>query len=279
MPRPAYFEHLSLYDRFSLPIQRQIITWLGLTPNMHTLDAGCGAGGFSLLMAEAGCQVSALDASQEALDEAIQLFSHTAFTANFQQGSVLQLPYENAQFDLVWCSFVIHHVEDEIAAVREIRRVLKPGGKLALREGGLPLRFLPFDIEIGESGLQDRLRVADNRWFVAMRQATMPDWIPYPYGWNRLLRDGGFENVTTRTFLMEYLSPFGEVQNEMLLYTLQRWLGRDEEHNHTLLNDVDRATLKALLQPESGNYILDRDDLHVQIGQSVYIGQKPSTTE
>src|SRR3954452_4071065 len=59
--------------------------------------------------------------------------------------------------DLIWVSGVAHHLPDPAAAVRALADLLQPGGILALREGGLPLRFLP---EHADRGLSARIDAA-----------------------------------------------------------------------------------------------------------------------
>src|SRR6266702_3593717 len=71
--------------------------------------------------------------------------------------------------DLVWASNVTHHVPDQREAIATLVRRLAPGGCLALSEGGLSMRCLPWDVGVGEPGLQDRLVAAQGTWFHRMR--------------------------------------------------------------------------------------------------------------
>jgi ubiquinone/menaquinone biosynthesis C-methylase UbiE len=274
MSNSTYLSALPTYDRFTLPILRQMIDWLALTPGQRALDAGCGEGAFALLMAEAGAQVDALDESQEELDKAVQLLAGTTYAGRvtFHKADIHQLPFDEAAFDLVWCSRVLHHTPDHIKAVRELTRVIKPGGRLAVREGGLPLRILPFDVSVGEPGLQDRIQVANNRWFAAMQQATLGK-SPFPYGWTRLLREAGLERVTARTFVLDAFPPFEPEVANWFVHQLRRPLERDEYGE--FLSADDQYTVKLLTEPDSPHYIINRDDLHVQMGESIYLGYKP----
>lgn len=270
----SYLQRLEPYDRFTLPIQRQIIDWLALKSGMRTLDAGCGPGSFALLMAEAGCQVDAVDEDQGEVDKARQLLESTVYAAKviFQQADLHTLPFDDNVFDLVWCSRVIHHVPDYVKAARELRRVLKPGGRLVIREGGLPLRMLPFDVGLGEPGLQDRLRIADSRWFAAMQRDTLGK-MPYPHGWLQLLKEVELEQITARTFVMDELPPFTSDTADLLLRFLKRPIERDEYGQ--FLEPDDLQVVKQLTDPTSPQYFLKRDDIHAQMGDSVYLGYKP----
>jgi SAM-dependent methyltransferase len=270
----SYIQRLEPYDRFTLPIQRQIVDWLAFAPGTRVLDAGCGPGCFALLMAEAGCQVDAVDADQGEVDKARQLLESTPYAAQVtcQQADLHTLPFEDGTFDVVWCSRVIHHVPDYVTAARELRRVLKPGGRLVLREGGLPLRMLPFDLGIGEPGLQDRLRIADSRWFAAMQRDTLGK-LPYPHGWLKVLKEVELEQITARTFVMDELPPFTPDTADLLLRFLKRPIERDEYGQFLSPDDVQ--LVNQLADPASPRYFLKRDDIHAQMGDSVYAGYKP----
>ena len=73
---------------------------------------------------------------------------------SFHEGDIQHLPFEDGRFDLVWSSRTIHHLSDQLVGVREVKLVIKPGGRFALREGGLRPRFLPSDIGIAEPGVE-----------------------------------------------------------------------------------------------------------------------------
>jgi SAM-dependent methyltransferase len=278
VPEPPYRERLSTHDRIERGIIEPMAAWLcaGLPRSLHMLDAGCGKGAPALVFAEQGCTVTGIDAEAGEAEAARQLFAVTPFSsASFQQGDVLHTGFSDATFDLVWTSYVLHHVADKLAAVRELQRVLKPGARLAIREDGLPVQMLPFRLGMGEQpGLQDRLRVADNLWFARMIADTLPDEVDYPYGWAQLLIDAGFGDVTARTFTLDLLPPFDAVQSEFAVNRLHRALKTDASPYGPVLSDEDRAVVQALVDPSSPHYLLRRADLHLRYGLSVYVGTK-----
>jgi SAM-dependent methyltransferase len=107
--------------------------WRGLlagTPveNWRVLDAGCGTGG-NLAVLDRGHKVTGIDRSRLAL-----ALARTKSRSPLTCGSVLELPFRSGCFDAVLSTDVIYHreVEDDVAALREMRRVLKPGGRLAV---------------------------------------------------------------------------------------------------------------------------------------------------
>ena len=98
--------------------------------------------------------------------------------------------------------------------------------------------------------------------------------IRYPHGWTQLLTDGGFTNVSARTFFLESLPPFSHVQVEFMLNLLKRWIDNEER---TAFIPCDGAeVIKRLTDPQSPDYAFNRVDLHFREGLTVYTGQAPS---
>ena len=107
------------------------------------LDLGCGAGHVSFHLAPAVGNVVAYDLSRQMLDVVEQTAASRGL-ANIETvcGAAEQLPFEDASFDFVISRFSAHHWSDLGQALREVRRVLKPGGVTAFVDvvaPGLPL--------------------------------------------------------------------------------------------------------------------------------------------
>ncbi len=99
----------------------------------RVLDAGCGNGDYTRLALQHGCPVWAFDLSPEMVSSTRRRLSAVGLTAEeLQEANVLDIPYPDGMFDVVICFAVIDHVPDECRtqAVRELVRVLKPGGAL-----------------------------------------------------------------------------------------------------------------------------------------------------
>jgi ubiquinone/menaquinone biosynthesis C-methylase UbiE len=89
------------------------------------LDAGCGTGDYSAAFLQAGARrVTGFDVSTRSLQTAAQ----QSPTGNFAQASLSELPYLSATFDVIWSWGVLHYVPQAQLALREIVRVLRPGG-------------------------------------------------------------------------------------------------------------------------------------------------------
>uniref|UniRef100_A0A6M3JIJ1 Putative methyltransferase n=3 Tax=viral metagenome TaxID=1070528 RepID=A0A6M3JIJ1_9ZZZZ len=100
----------------------------------YCLDAGCGSGRGSLFMAEGGAKhITSFDISEENIKTTrknFHLFGCDGWCTH--KGSLLDIPYENNTFDVVWCNGVAHHTGDTGGAIKELIRVLKPDGHLWL---------------------------------------------------------------------------------------------------------------------------------------------------
>lgn len=91
------------------------------------LDAGCGTGWFSKKAVERGATVTSMDLGENLLAEVAKKCNSERVV-----GSILEMPFEDNTFDYVISSEVIEHVPEPYKAIREIYRVLKPGGVMVL---------------------------------------------------------------------------------------------------------------------------------------------------
>lgn len=94
-------------------------------PGKKILDIGCGTGLFSKMLIEKGYDVTSLDFSPVALD-----YSRRRGLANLVTGDALKLPFPDNFFDAAFALDILEHIEDEDAALREWKRVLKSNGIL-----------------------------------------------------------------------------------------------------------------------------------------------------
>jgi len=269
-------ESLRNNDLLYRDVYRAALDWLDAPPGASAMEAGCGAGGFTEILADAvvphGGTVVAFDEAHEMLDatrELIESGPHAA-SVTYERGDIGATPFADGTFDLVWSSRTVHHLADQLAGVRELARVVRGGGKLTLREGSIRTRFLPDDIGIGEPGLEDRLDVAFHRWFTAGVRAG---GVRYPFGWTQMLRDAGLTDVTARTFMLEALPPFTDVQIAYMGRHLRRWVDNDDRR--ALLDDGDADVLTSLLDPASTHYVFKRPDLYLHEMVTVYVGTAP----
>src|SRR5580698_10627642 len=112
-----------------------------ITEEMRVLDAGCGYGRNLVYMLREGCEVFALDADPNAIEHVWHMSSSllTGLPAeNFQVGAIEKMPFADGFADVVICNSVLHFARDDRhfeAMLRELWRVLRPGGMLFCRLG------------------------------------------------------------------------------------------------------------------------------------------------
>lgn len=107
----------------------------GLTEDMKVLDVGSGLGGPSRCIAqEFGCRVTGIDLTEEYCRVATSLAQRTGLShlVSYRQGDALNLPFPDGAFDAVWTQHVAMNIRDKERFYREMYRVLKPGGTLAV---------------------------------------------------------------------------------------------------------------------------------------------------
>lgn len=96
---------------------------------LKVLDVGAGPGFFSMLMASAGHQVTAVDVTADMLNQAKQNAEDLGLKVEFAQIGGYELPFEDNSFDLIINRNVVWNIEKPQLAFREWQRVLRPGGR------------------------------------------------------------------------------------------------------------------------------------------------------
>lgn len=104
------------------------------------LDLGCGTGGDAVLLASRGIEVTAIDASSSALEQARRRADGAGVEVTWTHGDVLDLPLADSSIDIATDRGCLHHLtaDDQQAYAREVARVLRPGGRLLLRDFNQP---------------------------------------------------------------------------------------------------------------------------------------------
>jgi ubiquinone/menaquinone biosynthesis C-methylase UbiE len=96
---------------------------------LHVLEIGCGVGTDGLQFARAGAIYTGVDLTDAAIDLAQKNFASAGMPGEFRVADAEHLDFPDEAFDVVYSHGVLHHTPDIEAAVREIHRVLKPGGR------------------------------------------------------------------------------------------------------------------------------------------------------
>jgi SAM-dependent methyltransferase len=259
---PAYAPMLEAYHRAHAAELRAMLADLPLHPSDRVLDMACGAGTYTLWLAERvgpNGTVIGVDISAAYLAAAAARAAATPHgtCVSFQLGDIASLPFDEGTFDLVWCAQSMYSLPEPIAALRELRRVTRPGGVIAVFEND-PLHQLvlpwPPELELAVREAQLRALAAGAsemaRFFIgrdlcgAFAEAGLEGCTVTPYSTARHTPLSADE----RTYLRWYFDDLGCRARPYLVPEHRAWFDR-------------------LLDPASREYLLDQPDFYV-----TYIG-------
>ena len=110
-----------------------------LMPGWSLLDAGCGPGSITLGLARtvAPGLVTGIDVEDSQFAKSREQAEREGLNVEFRKASVYQLPFQDHCFDAVFSHALLEHLSDPVAALAELRRVLKPEGLIGIRAGDL----------------------------------------------------------------------------------------------------------------------------------------------
>lgn len=181
----------------------------------HILDVGCGTGANLLMLSKYG-DAEGVDVSEDAL-----AFCRERGLKNVKLGAAEKLPYEEGTFDLVTALDVVEHLDDDLGGLREMRRVLRPGGRVLL--------FVPTFMFLW--GLQDD--VSNHR-----RRYRLPEL-------RRVLEQAGFEIERTTYANITFFLPI------LLARKLMRATGIKAESENNINVPALNGLLGGMLGAES----------------------------
>jgi len=121
--------------------RRMLVDAIAPRPGLRVADVATGTGLVALALAARGCEVVALDQSEAMLGEARAHAARRpelAARLRFVRGEAEQLPFADAEFDALSFTYLLRYVDDPAATLRELVRVVKPGGRIAMLEFAVP---------------------------------------------------------------------------------------------------------------------------------------------
>ena len=116
---------------FTTPPAAYLVEFAGVRQGQQVLDVACGTGVVAVTVARRGAKVQGLDLSPVLLEDAHRNAGVAGVSVEFREGDAEALPYGDASFDVVLSQFGHMFAPRPEVAIREMLRVLKPGGRIA----------------------------------------------------------------------------------------------------------------------------------------------------
>ncbi|MEM9202111.1 MAG: methyltransferase domain-containing protein [Actinomycetota bacterium] len=172
-----------------------------LVPGLSLLDVGCGPGTITVDLARrlAPGAVIGFDVAADVIDRATALLDTADAPTNcsFRTDDVYAIDAPDDRFDIVHAHQVLQHLSDPVAALREMRRVLKPGGLLAVRDADYgAMTWSPANPE-----LDDWMTIYQA---IATEQGSEPNAGRYLLSW---VHDAGFVDIDTSVDVWTFATP------------------------------------------------------------------------
>jgi len=139
MGSKAYFDDVSTqWDSmrkgfFTELIREKAFSIVGMDDGKLCADIGAGTGFVTEGIIKKGLKVIAVDQSEDMLNQMKQKFADCDLI-DYRMGIAENLPIEDSSVDYVFANMYLHHVEDPAVAIKEMVRILKPGGKIAITD-------------------------------------------------------------------------------------------------------------------------------------------------
>ncbi len=238
-------------------------------PVRRIIDIGCGPG-------VGTCELALRfpDAQVVGVDSSVAMLERTT-TRAFEQGFHARITTLIAELpagldglepaDVIWASMSLHHVGDEVEALRILRGLLSPHGLIAVAELADPMRTLPDDLGVGRPGLANRIDTAGATWFARMR-SELTGSVPSP-DVASMFAAAGFEVISSQIIRQRLDSPLPDAARRLVLGGLQRISDQLD------LDADDRSTITVLTDPTDPRSVMHRQDVFVEASRRIVIAR------
>lgn len=288
----ADFERLA--QRFTRPIATRILDLARVDSGSKVLDVGCGTGILARLAAtrlgEAG-QAVGVDLSDGALQKASELAAEEGLGQRvaFRTGDGERLPFNDRSFDVVVSLYALRHFPDPVRALREMVRVLAPGGRAVVAVGSAPpFGSLAF-VTAGCCSIVERLQIALGRgplYATAFLDGLLDDhlgrapreedaeWTHGIDGFSgsvsSMMREAGFTEVQ-----MDWIGQTSSIDSAGDFWTLQATLSSRARKRIAAATEEKVARLKQAFDETCRRHLARGGTLIYRSGALIVMGERP----
>jgi SAM-dependent methyltransferase len=267
---PEYAAELDIRHRAHAKELRQMIADLAVLPGQRVLDVACGDGFFSSILAErvgSAGSVVGIDASPAYLEIARQRLATCLETRiELIVAHIESPPFPDESFDFIWCAKSLVSVAQPETAIRQMVRLLRPGGQLAILENDSMHEILlswPEDLELA-------IRQAE---LAAYREQTRrPDKRYIARRLPPLLADAGLLHSRRKTYAIDRNSPLCDEERKCLFHYLNGLRAKI----YSLLNSKHRIQFDRLTDCEYVDAMTSQNGFGMSWLEVVCSGQKRS---
>jgi SAM-dependent methyltransferase len=254
---PSYARMLHAYHRARTADLRAIVALLPLDPGSRVLDVASGDGCYSIWMAERAGQVAGIDLSPAYLDLARRNAAATPHASRiaFERADVESLPFASGSFDLAWCAQSLFSLPEPLAVLREMVRVIRPGGHVAILESDtLHQLLLPWPAE-----LELAVRQAQLATLAAERASSATDKFYVGRNLCGLFHQCGVASCAVQTLPIDVQAPLSP--DEELF--LRLYLADLRKRAWPQLDAAARAAFDMLFDPDRPTYLPRQPHFHL----------------
>jgi arsenite methyltransferase len=259
---------LDMHFEMAKPEYEAMVRSAGFQPGWRVLDAGCGSGSFLPLLAELvglSGALAAVDLAPENVATVRERLSawNLAVPVEAEESSVLALPYPDDTFDGLWCAAVAQYLSDDevLDALTEFRRVVRPGGVIAIKDFDQSLLRFPVRVP----GMIQHLREARARTGSAQAQGAVrgPDLLS-------ILRRAELTDIGLCTTLVERWPPYQLAERRLLESLVNAFASLAEDVDIAEEERAEWARLRGL-----GEALFDDPDHYYREGHVLARGIVP----